>query len=146
MLRQYIYKLNQVKSSEDLKETKEEEESFYTVKENYNPILNAPLTDEQKDRMNKFRNFLIQDAKNISTQDLLENIANVISNTQNDDQQIEDNKDKKPQNIFNMISNSNQINNFFKENENDSTALENNRVIAGNKVNHETNDTNKKYS
>ena len=145
MLRQYIYKLNQVKSSEDLKETKEEEESFYTVKENYNPILNAPLTDEQKDRMNKFRNFLIQDAKNISTQDLLENIANVISNTQND-QQIEDNKDKKPQNIFNMISNSNQINNFFKENENDSTALENNRVIAGNKVNHETNDTNKKYS
>ena len=146
MLRQYIYKLNQVKSSEDLKETKEEEESFYTVKENYNPILNAPLTDEQKDRMNKFRNFLIQDAKNISTQDLLENIANVISNTQNDDQQIEDNKAKKPQNIFNMISNSNQINNFFKENENDSTALENNRVIAGNKVNHETNDTNKKYS
>lgn len=134
-----------MKSSDEQHESKEEEENFYAVKDNYNPILNAPLTEEQKDRMNKFRNFLIQDAKNISTQDLLENIANVITNTYTDE--IDDEIPKQPKNIFNCLTNPNLINNFFKVNDNDSQALENNRVVSGNRiVEKETKDTSKSYS
>ena len=117
------------------------------MKENYNPILNAPLTEEQKDRMNKFRNFLIQDAKNISTQDLLENIANVINNTYS-----EELTDERKLNSTNIPLATNKttslMNNFFNASENDPNAIENNRVVSGNEKTEdkENKDGTKKYS
>jgi hypothetical protein len=89
------------------------------------------LTEEQKDRMNKFRNFLIQDAKNISTQDLLQNIANVISTTYTEE--ADEERTTAIAGIKVKSGNNTFMNNFFNttNSENDPSAIENNRVVSG---------------
>jgi len=68
-------------NTNSLNQNENDDEKFYSIEENYNPILNAPMTEEQRDRLNKFKNFLVKDVKNSSTQDLLQNIANVIQDS-----------------------------------------------------------------
>jgi len=143
LIAETVRSFNKKVKSKDNEESKEEEDNnFYSVKENYNPILNAPLTEEQKDRMNKFRNFLIQDARNNTTQDLLENIANVITNIYTEE--IEED----PAKLENMAGGqAKKLNNFFESSGNDNNLVENNRVVAGNKQleANENNNTTKKY-
>jgi hypothetical protein len=143
LIAETVSSFNKKVKSKDNEESKEEEDNnFYSVKENYNPILNAPLTEEQKDRMNKFRNFLIQDARNNTTQDLLENIANVITNIYTEE--IEED----PAKLENMAGGqAKKLNNFFESSGNDNNLAENNRVVSGNKQleENENNNTTKKY-
>lgn len=119
-----------MKQNETNLAAKDEEENFYNSCDNYNPILNAPLTEEQKDRMNKFRNFLIQDAMNVNTQDLLQNIANVITDTN-----IDTEAGDRPNNGGLTIKSgpaTSFLNNFFSSRtEENNEAPENNRVISG---------------
>lgn len=91
--------------------------------------------------MNKFRNYLIQDARNNTTHDLLENIANVITNIYTEE--TEEEKTKIDTLTEGQVK---KVNNFFELTGNDNNT-ENKRVIDGNNQNemNENNNTNKKY-
>ena len=92
--------------------------------------------------MNKFRNYLIQDARNNTTHDLLENIANVITNIYTEE--TEEEKTKIDTLTEGQVK---KVNNFFELTGNDNNNTENKRVIDGNNQNemNENNNTNKKY-